>query len=477
MDYRKDFDLISSAIAVAAPFVSSLLHRVKIILSEHVNTAGISPNGVLLVNPQFWSKLSNKAKAWLLGHEVLHIAFLDHKRQGKRNRKLWNLVTDCVNNDLLAEFLAAGELEDLQWTTQRLYWELSDSINMNYEKFAQLSKEEIYRLLPQKLGRCLGEIRCPKCGSGNLRVKELNYDKMTVTFKCESCGHEWTAPISTSGQGTPLPQNIPIDKIVGYPPNLPQPFPDLKPVAAPQNATDGESQVIQEGDPELYRGDLKPEELEEKWKDRIVRAYSAQKMAGRVPAGLKRLVDRLVKPQVDWQTLLRQALMSGLGRTIVASYSRPSRKHPSLPGIRRYTIPTVWFLADMSGSMGKEEVTQSMSELYSIARLCSFKVICWDARDFEPIEGKNQQDVIEKVLKKLRGGGGTVIEPTLRRVLREMKNKDIVVVFTDGEIWDISDPNTQMLFEQVASKASVAVFATTLKEHELKGWRTIRIKV
>ena len=48
MDYRKDFDRISSAIAVAAPFVSSLLHRVKIILHEQVDTAGISPNGVLL---------------------------------------------------------------------------------------------------------------------------------------------------------------------------------------------------------------------------------------------------------------------------------------------------------------------------------------------------------------------------------------------------------------------------------------------
>ena len=98
-----------------------------------------------------------------------------------------------------------------------------------------------------------------------------------------------------------------------------------------------------------------------------------------VPGNLKRLIDRLLNPTVPWQTLLRQALVTGLGKSIVSSWRRPSRKHAGqLPGIRKYTTPTVWPLIDTSGSIGGREIQLVLTEVYAIAKLSPVNVICWD---------------------------------------------------------------------------------------------------
>jgi len=93
---KKDYDEFSSALTVVAPFISSLLRRVRIILSEDVPTAGVTRNDIMAINPKFWANLQSDAKAWLLAHETMHIAFRDAKRAGHRNHFMWNLVTDRI---------------------------------------------------------------------------------------------------------------------------------------------------------------------------------------------------------------------------------------------------------------------------------------------------------------------------------------------------------------------------------------------
>jgi len=175
--------------------------------------------------------------------------------------------------------------------------------------------------------------------------------------------------------------------------------------------------------------------------------------------------------------MLKQAFRIGFGRTVVSTWRRPSRKSSEFPGLRRYTYPTVWCLVDMSGSISDKEAEQFLSEIYSIAGDTPVSVIVWDAQVYDVIEAKSQAEVIAKVLERLRGGGGTVIKPSLETTLQRMKSRDIVVVFSDMDIWDLNEAETQRKFSEVASKAAVAILCSTDKEVELEGWRYVKLEV
>ena len=400
---RDEYDKLKAALLAAAPFITSLLRRLRITLSSSVPTAGVSEDGVMVINPEFWNSLDFQGKAWVLGHETMHVAFRDLQRRGDREPMAWNIVADAVNNEIEKEFLKTGNLKGFEVTLYDLYYQLQSKFSKHVDRndFEAMSKEEIYRLLP-----------------------ELPAGSVTVVMD--------------------------IGGVDG----------------------DLEGEVLQGGHPDFYEDD---EEQDERWKEAITEAYTMQKTAGKVPAGLKRLIDRLLKSQVDWRTLLRQAFHNGHGRTIVSSYRRPSRKDPVFPGVRRFTIPRVWCLVDQSGSINTNEATQFLSEIYNIAKTSPVSVVCWDAYAYDILTAKTQSEVVSKVVNSLRGGGGTVIEPVLKKTLQNMRRKDIVVVFTDGEIYDAEESN--VLFAEVASKASVSIFATTHRELEIPSWHVVKVKV
>jgi len=407
IELRDEYDKLKAALLAAAPFITSLLRRVRIILTSSVQTAGVSKSGVMLINPEFWKSLDFQGKAWVLGHETMHVAFRDLQRRGDRNPMAWNVVADAVNNEIEKEFLKEGSLEGFSVTLYKLYYELQSKFNKHVDlnDFGSMSKEEIYRLLPDPPEQPMGSI--------------------TVVMD-----------------------------IGGVP------------------RGDLEGETLQGGHPDFNNGD---EEQDERWKEAITEAYTTQKTAGKVPAALKRLIDRLLRSQVDWRTLLRQAFHIGHGRTIVSSYRRPSRKHDIFPGIRRFTIPRVWCLVDTSGSISPNEATQFLSEVYSIAKTSPVSVVCWDASAYDILTAQTQAQVVSKVVNSLRGGGGTVISPVLKKTLSHMRRRDIVVVFTDGEIYDAEEAG--ILFAEVAAKATVSVFATTHRELDIPSWRVVKVKV
>jgi len=406
IELRDEYDKLKAALLAAAPFITSLLRRVRIILSSSVPTAGVSRDGMMVINPEFWNSLDFQGKAWVLGHETMHVAFRDFQRRSDRNPMAWNIIADGVNNEIEKEFLKAGSLEGFGVTLHDLYYQLQSTFTKHVDRddFYSMSKEEIYRLLPDPPEQCMGSI--------------------TVVMDIGPPGGEL------------------------------------------------EGETLQEGYADFCKDD---DEQEERWKEAITEAYTTQKMAGKVPAGLKRLIDRLLKSQVDWRTLLRQAFHNGFGRTIVSSWRRPSRKHSGFPGIRRFTIPRVWCLVDTSGSISPKEATQFLSEIYSIAKTSPVSVVCWDAYAYDILTAKTQSQVVSKVVNSLRGGGGTVIEPVLKKTLRHMKRRDIVVVFTDGEIYDAEEANIR--FAEVASKATVSIFATTHRELEIPSWHVVKVKI
>jgi predicted metal-dependent peptidase len=231
--------------------------------------------------------------------------------------------------------------------------------------------------------------------------------------------------------------------------------------------------VVQEGDPSLYDPSAGKEELERRWKEAIASALLAQKTAGKLPAGAERLFDEVLKPKVNIRALFRQTIRSGLGRMVVSDWTRPSRKNPDLPGVKRLTIPNIWALLDTSGSIGEKELSLFVGTVLEFAGQTKVHVICWDAMAYEEIKLRNRS--VEPLKKKIKGGGGTVIHPALEKTLKQMRPLDMVAILSDFEILDWDEPKTQELLSKVAGRASAAVLLSTYKEVSHPRWRFLRL--
>ena len=458
---RSDYDKLKASMTVVAPFISSLMSRARIVANRSVPTACVTKTGVIVINPDFWEKASWADRAWVLAHEVFHLAFRDHRRQGNRNLYGWNICTDAVNNEVLKGMLRMPySVMKMCVTMEKLYYDTNIFGMMNFDDFLKLSKEELYKLLPKRRG---GEPpKCPRCGSTRVRCIKLSINGMTgvARMKCDDCKYEWDVEVESGdgGEGYPIPvEDVEIDTNVGS----------------------DEGDVVQEGDEEIYKEGREKDggESDEKWREKITKAYNVQKTIGTVPLGLERMVESILKPKIDWRSLLKQAMRIGLGKVVVETYRRPSRKHDDFPGMRKYSTPTIWVLVDLSGSVSDREAEQFIGEVYDMAGQAKVEVVCWDSYAYEPIEARNKSDVINKVVKRLRGGGGTVIEGALRKALKDMRLNDMVVILSDGDIYDLESDETKELFSNIAKRSSVSVFVSTHREVNIPGWRFIRLEV
>jgi len=412
---KEDFDKIKAALMAISPFMSALLRRARIVLSESIPTACVTLSYSVVVNPNFLEMLGYADKTWVLGHETVHIAF-DHVKRGRvQYPRIWNLAADAVVNNMLEGFIrCSNEIKRFSirmYDMQSLLYQFN--IRVNHDELERMTVEEIYKLLLK-----IPWPRGPAGGDGDdLCERDLD------------------------GRGEP---------------------------------SGGE--VLQDGDPEIY-GKGTSEEVADEWRKAIVKAYAQQKLAGKIPAGLKRLVDDILQAKVDWRALLRQGFHNGFGKTIVSTWRRPSRKHADFPGVHRFTYPRVHCLVDCSGSISEKEIEQFVGEIYALAKQSPVSVRAWDAEAYEEIRAESQREVVSKVAKRLKGGGGTVIKPALERTLELMRPKDIVVILTDGEIWDIDEAETRRLFSEVASKSSVSILASTHRTLEIPMWHFVKVVV
>jgi predicted metal-dependent peptidase len=241
----------------------------------------------------------------------------------------------------------------------------------------------------------------------------------------------------------------------------------------PKKGPDGT--VAQDGDPVLG-GAKSKEEQRRLWKDFMTQAYTVQRTAGDIPEGIKRLIDSLLKPKFDPRTLLRQAVREGLGKTVAQDWQKRSRRYRGLPGIKRFTVPKIFALVDASGSISEQDLRLELGTIYKFAGVAEVEAVSFDTEAYEFVKGKRPSEVITKIAGKIRGGGGTCIERALAETLKRMRNKDVVSILSDGEIFDLEQDRVKQLLAQVAHRASVCFFAlVTDKELQIPGWRVIHL--
>jgi len=203
---------------------------------------------------------------------------------------------------------------------------------------------------------------------------------------------------------------------------------------------DGEGDGDSEGDEQNGKGrpKLTPEErkaIRDEIKEAMVAAAQSAG-AGKVPAGVARLIKEFTEPKMDWRQMLRMNIQSLIKSNF--SFARPNRKSQHsgaiLPGMMNEETIDICVSIDMSGSISDAMAKDFLSEIKGIMdeyKDFSIKLWCFDTDVYNYAEftGDTADDILDY---KPAGGGGTDFEANWTFMEREGIIPKKFIMFTDG---------------------------------------------
>ncbi len=182
------------------------------------------------------------------------------------------------------------------------------------------------------------------------------------------------------------------------------------------------------------RGDQTEEEgagLEEQWHQATAEAEMTAKMAGKLPSHIKKLVEGVLNPKLDWRTLLADWVSSQAKNDY--AIMPPNKKHlyrgfflPSVTG----TQIKIGVAIDTSGSISDDQMKMFLSEVHGICAqyedysidLCTCDAEIHDTWHLEPFDS---------LPRLMAGRGGTNYQPALD-YLSKCPEITSIVYLTDG---------------------------------------------
>ena len=197
---------------------------------------------------------------------------------------------------------------------------------------------------------------------------------------------------------------------------------------------DGDGDEEGKGRPKLSAEEKQA--IKDEIKEAMLAAAATVDGAGNLPAGVKRLIQQLTEPQLNWRELLRMNLES----TIKADYTwmRASRKgwhmDAVMPGQKPDEMIDIAVMLDASGSISQDMLRDFLSEIQGIMdSFPSYKihVVTFDTDCYNPAQ--YDSDNLDSMIDyEVKGGGGTDFDC----IFKYLKDEEIVprrlIVFTDG---------------------------------------------
>jgi len=197
---------------------------------------------------------------------------------------------------------------------------------------------------------------------------------------------------------------------------------------------DGDQDGERKGRPRLSEADKQA--IRDEIKEAMLAAAAASGDAGNLPGGVKRLIQELTEPKMNWRELLRMQLES----TIKSDYTwmRASRKgwhmDAVMPGMKLDPMIDIAVAIDTSGSIGEAMLRDFLSEIQGIMdSFPAYKihVFCFDTEVHNPAQyNSDNLDLITEY--EPGGGGGTDFEAIYNYLKAEEIEPKRLVVFTDG---------------------------------------------
>ena len=197
---------------------------------------------------------------------------------------------------------------------------------------------------------------------------------------------------------------------------------------------DGDQDEKGNGRPKLSKEDR--DKIKDEIKEAVLAAAAASDGAGNLPAGVKRIIQDLTAPKMNWRELLRMQLES----TIKSDYTwmRAGRKgwHQDavMPGMQLDPMIDIAIFLDASGSISPKMLKDFLGETGGIMEqfpayrihVGTFDTKVYNTRQFD---SENLEDINEY---EVEGGGGTDFDCIFEYLKEEQIEPKRLVVFTDG---------------------------------------------
>ena len=360
-----------------------------------------------LINPNFWAKLSDHSKAFVIGHECLHVYFDHGRRSLGLDPFLANLAQDVVINHYLVDVFGFKR-EELTFG-ESYCWR-----DTMFPDRDDIDPDRCFEYYYQKLQEQGGP---PQSGKG----------------KGQGQSGEGTGQPGQPGKGA-TNQTVDIHDFMEDVDEemldaLQDVVDDLMDRITPEEVENFE-EVVESGN----------QEETDKMKEQ------QQKGAGGMSGGMKKRIrlGRVIK-KPKWETVVANELgrLAGMKRDLdIELWTQPNRRIGTmdnnliLPATVNETVPVrdrvdVWFFQDTSGSC--VDYAKRFFKAAATIPEDRFRVrmFCFDTQVYETTIASG----------KLYGFGGTAFQP-MEDSIQSIMNKEgckypqAVFVITDGDAWD-----------------------------------------
>lgn len=176
------------------------------------------------------------------------------------------------------------------------------------------------------------------------------------------------------------------------------------------------------------------ENMEEKWKDRLLKAAHEARKHGNLPGEIGKMIDDLIEPKLNWKTILRDKIVSSVKNDF--RFFPPAKKYlwqgiylPSSHGERLEIAIAI----DGSGSVDQKQFQEFIAEIRGITEQFEdyiLHIFMFDARinDYRVID--SQSDWPRSFPKH---NGGTSFAPVVDSIAHKDLSISALVYLTDGE--------------------------------------------
>jgi predicted metal-dependent peptidase len=206
---------------------------------------------------------------------------------------------------------------------------------------------------------------------------------------------------------------------------------------------EGDSDSDNEGDDKDGKGRGRPklskeerQKIKDEIKEAVLAAAAASDGAGNLPAGVKRLIQDMTAPKMNWRELLRMQLESTIKSDF--TWMRASRRgwhmDAIMPGMKNDEMIDIAVAVDASGSIGERMLKDFLSEVQGIMdQFAAYRIhiLTFDTRVYNP-ETYNSDNLDTICDYEVKGGGGTDFDCVFEYLKEEQIEPKRLVVFTDG---------------------------------------------
>ena len=197
---------------------------------------------------------------------------------------------------------------------------------------------------------------------------------------------------------------------------------------------EGDEDKDGKGRPKLSAADK--QKIRDEIKEAVLAAAQASDGAGNLPAGVKRIIQDMTEPKMNWRELLRMQLETTIKSDF--TWMRASRRgwhmDAVMPGMKNDEMIDIAISIDASGSMSEKILKDILSETAGIMEqfpAYRIHVLSFDTEVYNPqqYDSENLDDITEY---EIQGGGGTDFDCVFKYFKENEIEPKRHIMFTDG---------------------------------------------